>query len=352
MQYIRTFDQAEQNAALQMRALGYTDARVTPPGADKGIDVLSSTAVAQVKWRGAQVSRPDLHRLYGARGSRHHLDMLFFAASKYSGPAIEYANGVDIALFVYSPTGELDPVNRSAQRMVAKARNRTGPRGKAELGAEANHDHAAVDTAAPAASAARPADPWLLRTQKRLAEVAQRLDEQTKVRQTQMARGQRVVLSKKAPQRPDPWTTHARTRLSQVAQRLESKATARPAEPDRSNSLSNQRRSGRRDQIQTLKRISASSPKRHPRPATTEPAFPAPPPRRSGVPMRALSGWMRELAIAGALSLGLLSVGFLVIAMTSMNSDDVAQTWIAVMSLLVAVVSGSGALALIIRLRR
>ncbi|WP_425295526.1 MULTISPECIES: restriction endonuclease [Nocardia] len=127
MQYIKTFAQAEQNAARQMRALGYTDARVTPPGPDGGIDVLSSTAVAQVKWRGAQVSRPDLHRLYGARGGRHHLDMLFFAATNYSGPAIQYANEVDIALFVYFPTGELDPVNRSAQRLVAKARNRSTP---------------------------------------------------------------------------------------------------------------------------------------------------------------------------------------------------------------------------------
>lgn len=350
MQYIKTFAQAEQNAARQMRALGYTDARVTPPGPDGGIDVLSSTAVAQVKWRGAQVSRPDLHRLYGARGGRHHLDMLFFAATNYSGPAIQYANEVDIALFVYSPAGELDPVNRSAQRLVAKARNRTHPGGKTTLRAAANHYHAPAVTTATATSTAKRSDAWTLRAQERLAEVARRLDAQTKTRETGRSPGQRVDLSKKAPQRPDPWMSHAQTRLSQVAQRLESKAASRTTEPQHSNSPAKQRRKDYRDQIQTLNRISASSPNRHPRPVTVDAVFP--PPRTSGAPKRALSGWARELAIAGSLGLGLLAVGFLVIAVTALNAEEAARISIAVMSLLVAVVSGGGSFALIVRLRQ
>nr|WP_280451432.1 restriction endonuclease [Nocardia cyriacigeorgica] len=349
MQYIKTFAQAEQNAARQMRALGYTDARVTPPGPDGGIDVLSSTAVAQVKWRGAQVSRPDLHRLYGARGGRHHLDMLFFAATNYSGPAIQYANEVDIALFVYFPTGELDPVNRSAQRLVTKARNRTHPGGRTRSRASANHAHAPAVTTA--TSTAKRSDAWMLRAQERLAEVAQRLDAQIKTRETGQSPSQRVDLSKKAPQRPDPWTSHAKTRLNQVAQRLESKAASRTTEPQHSNSPAKQRRKDYREQIQTLNRISASSPNRHPRPVTVDASFPPPPPGTSGAPKRALSGWTRELAIAGSLGLGLLAVGFLVIAVTAMNSEEAARTWITVLSLLVAVVSGGGSFALIVRLR-
>ncbi|PPJ02256.1 restriction endonuclease [Nocardia cyriacigeorgica] len=350
VQYIKTFAQAEQNAARQMRALGYTDARVTPPGPDGGIDVLSSTAVAQVKWRGAQVSRPDLHRLYGARGGRHHLDMLFFAASKYSRPAIQYANEVDIALFEYSPTGELDPVNRSAQRIIANARNRTHPGRNPRSRAVATHTPAV--TTATATAGPKHLDAWMLRAQERLAEVAQRLDAHTKTRETGRSRSQRVDLSKKAPQQPDPWTSRAKARLSQVAQRLESKAASRTIEPQHSNSPAKQRRKDYRDQIQTLNRISASSPNRHPRPVTVDAGFPPPPPRTSGAPKRALSGWTRELAIAGSLGLGLLAVGFLVIAVTALNAEEAARISIAVMSLLVAVVSGGGSFALIVRLRQ
>lgn len=118
MEYIRTPAQAELNAANQMRTLGYDDATAVPGGADGGIDVRSSRAVAQVKWRGAQVTRPELQNLYGARGLDHHKELWFFAASGYTKTAIDYANLVEMALHTYEPSGFLQPINRHATSKI------------------------------------------------------------------------------------------------------------------------------------------------------------------------------------------------------------------------------------------
>ncbi|WP_083885590.1 restriction endonuclease [Nocardia thailandica] len=85
-------------------------------GADGGIDVRSSVALAQVKWRGGAVSRPDVQQLFGAHGSDFGKALLFFAASDYSQPAVEYADRHSIALFVYHPTVQIEPRNPYRQR--------------------------------------------------------------------------------------------------------------------------------------------------------------------------------------------------------------------------------------------
>ncbi|MBT0566704.1 restriction endonuclease [Williamsia sp. CHRR-6] len=112
--YIRDAVTAEQNAAARMRDLGFADARTTPPGADKGIDVISESALAQVKWRGAQVPRSDIQRLFGARGTRTHLALLFFSASGYSKAAVECANDLNVMLFEYAPDGSITPRGHAA----------------------------------------------------------------------------------------------------------------------------------------------------------------------------------------------------------------------------------------------
>ncbi|WP_372341886.1 restriction endonuclease [Nocardia sp. CC227C] len=101
--------------------MGYQDAAVTGPGSDGGIDVAAADAVAQVKWQGAQVGRPELQRLFGARGKHADKQMLFFAATTYSARAVEYADDVDMALFTYDPLGALDPVNNAARRLLRDA---------------------------------------------------------------------------------------------------------------------------------------------------------------------------------------------------------------------------------------
>ncbi|MGW0324780.1 restriction endonuclease [Nocardia sp. NPDC003183] len=121
MKYIVTAHEAEENAAVQMCSLGFSDARVTASGADGGIDVRASGAIAQVKWRAGQVGRPELQRLFGARGKRFELQLFFFAASPYSAHAVSYANEVDMALYMYDPTGRITAVNPVARRIAARA---------------------------------------------------------------------------------------------------------------------------------------------------------------------------------------------------------------------------------------
>lgn len=116
--YLRTWSDAEQIAAHWMRQWGYTDARTTTGGADGGIDVTSSAAIAQVKYHAANVGRPSLQNLYGARSHSTHLDMFFFAATGYSKTAVAYADSVGMALFTFVPSGAVRPANTVAQRFL------------------------------------------------------------------------------------------------------------------------------------------------------------------------------------------------------------------------------------------
>ena len=118
LRYIRTFQQAEQNAVVRMKELGFSDAHLTVSGADSGIDIESSQSVAQVKWTGAAAGRPEMQKLFGARGIRNHLQMFFFAASGYSQPAIVYADEVEIRLFAFDPIGQIEPANSVARLFV------------------------------------------------------------------------------------------------------------------------------------------------------------------------------------------------------------------------------------------
>lgn len=120
MQYISSPREAELNAAKCMRQLGYADATATAPGADGGIDVRASGAVAQVKWEAHQTGRPTVQNLYGARGRDHDLDMLFFSSSSYSSHALAYADEVGIALFTYDPLGSITAANSHAETLVLR----------------------------------------------------------------------------------------------------------------------------------------------------------------------------------------------------------------------------------------
>ncbi|RDH76339.1 hypothetical protein DVS77_21535 [Mycolicibacterium moriokaense] len=111
MNYITTANEAELNAEKVMRSWGYLDAKATTGGSDGGIDVRSRAAIAQVKWRNGMAGRPDLQRLFGARGRDATKDLFFFAASGYTKTAITYARDVGIYLFVFDPTGAVKRVN-------------------------------------------------------------------------------------------------------------------------------------------------------------------------------------------------------------------------------------------------
>lgn len=121
MGYIETAHDAGQNAAIRMRELGFTEARVTTRGPDGGIDVRAPEAVAQVKYWNKPVGTPDLQRLYGARANNHHQQMLFFARSGFSKGARDYADIHGIALFTFDHAGAVSAVNDSARSLVKQS---------------------------------------------------------------------------------------------------------------------------------------------------------------------------------------------------------------------------------------
>ncbi len=102
-----------------MRQLGFDDASVTRGGPDGGIDVRSSSAVAQVKCWFKPVGTPDLQRLFGARGHQRHLKMLFFARSGYARGALDYAADHEIALYTFDDEGHISPVNDHARTLMS-----------------------------------------------------------------------------------------------------------------------------------------------------------------------------------------------------------------------------------------
>lgn len=118
MQYIRTAAEAASNAAEQMRRMGFADATALLGGADGGIDVFSSGAYAQVKWRGGEAGHADVETLYGARGHDHTRGLLFFAASGYAADAIEYADSVGVGLFEFDAAGAITAINDHARRLA------------------------------------------------------------------------------------------------------------------------------------------------------------------------------------------------------------------------------------------
>lgn len=104
-----------------MRAWGFADAAVTRGGADGGVDVWSKHALAQVKFEAHATGRPALQRLYGARGTDHHKQLLFFTGTGYSRDAQTYADAVGVALFTYTPVGDVAPVSVAAVAIVRAA---------------------------------------------------------------------------------------------------------------------------------------------------------------------------------------------------------------------------------------
>ncbi|MEU9473612.1 restriction endonuclease [Streptomyces avermitilis] len=114
---IQSWQEAERNAAAWMRHWGYEDARAHPGGTDGGIDVRSARALGQVKYQGSAVGRPELQRLFGARGRAMDKQLLFFTGSSYAATAIEYAAENGIALFVYGLDGSMTAVNAPARRI-------------------------------------------------------------------------------------------------------------------------------------------------------------------------------------------------------------------------------------------
>ncbi|WP_375385959.1 restriction endonuclease [uncultured Microbacterium sp.] len=135
---IFSWQMAEELAAAHMRELGFTDARRTPAGADRGIDVIANDAAAQVKFLSQPVGGPDIQRLRGA--AHGHRNAFFYSSSGYSRQAVALADEVGVALFEYTAANNVYAMNYLAE--VAGAAPQTPPEPtrqitEAELAAEA-----------------------------------------------------------------------------------------------------------------------------------------------------------------------------------------------------------------------
>lgn len=95
-----TWQDAERLACEWMTKNGYRDARLTPPGADGGVDVVSARAVAQVKFHSAAVGLAEIQRMYGIAQATGKA-ALFFSSAGYTAKALEWArtHGVDTLTF-------------------------------------------------------------------------------------------------------------------------------------------------------------------------------------------------------------------------------------------------------------
>ena len=132
---VATWQDAEHNAARWMSHGGYSDAQVTAGGAEGGIDVVSSHAVAQAKFKAQQVGGPDIQRLAGAGFSHPGKQLIFFTGTSYSSNALQVAEDASIALFTYALNGDVSAANAMAayietpgeegQRAAASQRFRT-----------------------------------------------------------------------------------------------------------------------------------------------------------------------------------------------------------------------------------
>ncbi|MCU1694123.1 MAG: restriction endonuclease [Mycobacterium sp.] len=115
-----------------MRSWGYVDAVATTGGSDGGIDVRSSSALAQVKYyTTSPVGRPDLQRLYGARASESTNSLLFFAYEGAGGgansrQALIYANQTGIGLYTYDAFGHVKALNHHAKLLIIGRMSLTG----------------------------------------------------------------------------------------------------------------------------------------------------------------------------------------------------------------------------------
>jgi hypothetical protein len=115
---IRKWSDAEAAAAEWMTYWGYVGATQTALTRDGGIDVMSETAIAQVKDTGAKVGPGAVQQLFGIAALEKKA-ALFFARSGYTGDAQAFAARAGVALFTYDSQGRPEPQNDQARAVTA-----------------------------------------------------------------------------------------------------------------------------------------------------------------------------------------------------------------------------------------
>lgn len=113
---IDTWQAAEVLAAHHMRAIGFTDATTTAPGADGGIDVVARRGIAQVKFHTAPVGAPSVQLLAGIASARR-ATAVFYSLSGYTRAAVTVAEEAEVALFSYTHDGSIGQWSSEAREL-------------------------------------------------------------------------------------------------------------------------------------------------------------------------------------------------------------------------------------------
>ncbi|MFB6392262.1 restriction endonuclease [Polymorphospora lycopeni] len=126
---VRDWKDAETLAVWHMRRLGFADATASPNGNDRGVDVVSADAMAQVKhYASGTIGAPVVQQ---ARGAAHGKQWaLFYALSDYTVAAREFAEQASVALFQYDVDGNVTAISSAAHALATSA---TDPESTADL---------------------------------------------------------------------------------------------------------------------------------------------------------------------------------------------------------------------------
>ena len=110
---------AELIAQEWMIHWGYEDSRCTPVGADAGVDVDSSRAIAQVKAEMSPTGRPVIQQTYGA-AVLHSKQALVFSLAGFTKEAIAWADQAGVALFSFDLQGVPKSENEHGSRVASQ----------------------------------------------------------------------------------------------------------------------------------------------------------------------------------------------------------------------------------------
>lgn len=118
--WIDSPEAAEYAILNWMQNHGYPDARATRRGADHGLDISSTGAVAQVRWRNAPATEASVRDLSGARRNFLERELFFFSATGFTSSAVDWADDTLVALFKYNFVGGVLAQNNAARRILSR----------------------------------------------------------------------------------------------------------------------------------------------------------------------------------------------------------------------------------------
>lgn len=117
-QLIRSPQDAEVAVRDWMRAWGFLDASLTGSGSDGGVDVVSNSAVAQVKAEALPIGRPVVQAIYGI-ATAEGKQALVFALAGFTNQALEWADRAGVACFAFDLQGEPQALNPTARLLAS-----------------------------------------------------------------------------------------------------------------------------------------------------------------------------------------------------------------------------------------